>query len=66
MSSKPKNPPASPFPADPDALHRQGDWLWIPLKQIWRDVSAKPEEIVRQQFIRRLVEDYGYSLVQMD
>jgi type I restriction enzyme M protein len=26
----------------------------------------KPEEIVRQKFIRHLVEHYGYSLGQMD
>lgn len=65
MAAKLK-PPPTPFPADPDKLHQEGDWLWIPLKQEWRDVSAKPEERVRQRFIRRLVEAYGYSLVQMD
>jgi type I restriction enzyme M protein len=29
-------------------------------------VSAKPEEVVRQSFIRHLIDHYGYSLVQMD
>jgi type I restriction enzyme M protein len=38
----------------------------IPLRKEWRDVTNKPEEIVRQKFIRALVEHYGYSLEQMD
>jgi type I restriction enzyme M protein len=65
-TKKPKATPSTPFPPEADALHREGDWLWIPLRHDWRDVRAKPEEIVRQHFIRRLVEDYGYSLDQMD
>ena len=32
----------------------------------WRDVSAKSEEIVRQTFIRHLIDHYGYSLAQID
>lgn len=40
--------------------------MWIPLRKEWRDVSAKPEEMVRQRVIRTLVEHYGYSLDQMD
>lgn len=63
---KPTHQPSLPFPPTPDALHQEGDWLWIPLRREWRDVSAKPEEIVRQRFIRTLVEHYGYSLDQMD
>lgn len=65
-TTKPKTVPATPFPADPDKLHQQGEWLWIPLKSMWRDISSKPEEIVRQGFIRHLVENYGYSVDQMD
>jgi type I restriction enzyme M protein len=63
---KPKANPTGPFPPVSDTLHRDGDWLWIPLRSEWRDVSAKPEEIVRQTYIRHLVESYGYSLDQMD
>jgi type I restriction enzyme M protein len=63
---KPKANPATPFPAAADTLHQAANWLWIPLCAEWRNVSAKPEEIVRQTFIRHLVDHYGYSLVQMD
>ena len=62
----PKHQPSQPFPAIPEGLHQEACWLWIPLRKEWRDVSAKPEEIVRQKFIRTLVEHYGYSLDQMD
>ncbi len=65
-TKKPKTGPKSHFPTDAGTLHREGDWLWIPLRSEWRDVSAKPEEIVRQNYIRHLVENYGYSLNQMD
>lgn len=36
------------------------------MRKEWRDVTTKPEEIVRQKFIRTLVEHYGYALEQMD
>ena len=62
---KPKAAPATPFPAGPETLHREGDRLWIPLRQEWRDVAEKPEEIVRQRFIRHLCDEYGYTLEQM-
>jgi type I restriction enzyme M protein len=65
-SKKPIAAPATPFPKNPDELHCEGKWLWIPLRNEWRDVSDKPEEIVRQRFIRHLCDNYGYSLVQMD
>ena len=65
-TKKPTHHPSLPFPTTPEALHMEGHWLWIPLRNEWRDVSAKPEEIVRQKFIRTLVEHYGYSLEQMD
>ncbi len=65
-AKKPKAGPATPFPTAPDALYRERNWLWIPLRGEWRDVSAKPEEIVRQTFVRHLVDHYGYSLAQMD
>lgn len=65
-TKKPTQHPSLPFPLTPDELHQEEHWLWIPLRKEWRDVSAKPEEIVRQKFIRILVEHYGYSLDQMD
>lgn len=65
-TKKPAYTPSLPFPTAPDALHQEGHWLWIPLRKEWRDVSAKPEEIVRQKFVRTLVEHYGYALDQMD
>lgn len=65
-TKKPTHQPSLPFPSTPDALHQEGHWVWIPLRKEWRDVSAKPEEIVRQKFVRTLVEHYGYALDQMD
>lgn len=65
-TKKPTHQPSLPFPMTPDALHMEGHWLWIPLRKEWRDVTTKPEEIVRQKFIRTLVEHYGYALDQMD
>lgn len=63
---KPTHQPSLPFLPAADELHQEGSWLWIPLRKEWRDVTNKPEEIVRQKFIRALVEHYGYSLEQMD
>jgi len=65
-SKKPTAAPTAPFPADADALHQEGNWLWIPLRNEWRDISGKPEETVRQRFIRHLCDHYGYVLEQMD
>lgn len=59
-TQRPKDRPGAPFPGMADALYQQGDWLWIPLRDEWRDIANKPEEIVRQQFIRALVDHYGY------
>lgn len=64
-TKKPKTAPATPWPATPETLHTDGDWIWIPLKSEWRDSTGKPEELVRQKFVRHLCENYGYSLDQM-
>lgn len=40
------------------------EYIFAPLKNKW--LEAKPEEKVRQQFICDLVNDYDYSLEQMD
>lgn len=37
--------------------------IYAPLKEKW--LESKPEEIVRQKYICRLVNSYGYSLLQM-
>jgi type I restriction enzyme M protein len=65
-TKKPPTAPTAPFPTTHDTLHRVGNWLWIPLRKEWRDVTTKPEEVVRQKFIRVLVEHYGYDLGQID
>ena len=68
MSTEPKPwvPPHADFPEGNDPyLHRMGRWLWIPLSREWRDVSSQPEELVRQDFIRHLCDELGYSLDQM-
>ncbi len=65
-TKKPTTSPATPFPAGADSLHQVGNWLWIPLRKEWRDVTTKPEELVRQKFIRVLVEHYAYDLAQID
>lgn len=64
-TKKPKAAPATPWPAAPDAIHQEGTWIWLPLKGEWRDSTGKPEELVRQKFIRHLCENYGYALEQM-
>ncbi|MCL6478774.1 MAG: N-6 DNA methylase [Peptococcaceae bacterium] len=64
---KPSHLPDTHFPVNGnDELHRIDDWLWIPLKGEWRNIATKPEEIVRQRFIRHLHLDYGYAMEQMD
>lgn len=62
--AKPKKPPISPF--NDGRPHQEDHWLWLPLKDEWRDVRHKPEEIVRQHFICHLVQQMGYTLGQMD
>ncbi|MEZ5875595.1 MAG: N-6 DNA methylase [Hyphomicrobiales bacterium] len=63
---RPAVKPATPWPADPEKLHQEGSRIWIPLKGQWRDSTGKPEEVVRQHFVRHLCEQYDYSLDQMD
>ena len=48
-------PRAAKPPAQQPVPKRDGDWRWIPLRNEWRDVRGKPEELVRQDFIVRLV-----------
>ena len=55
--------PSTPFPAE--GLHRHGSLAWAPLRG-WVDVARKPEEVVRQLWLRRLHLEGGFSLEQMD
>ena len=45
-------------------LRIEGNKIYAPLKDKW--LVIKPEEEVRQKYICRLVDSYGYSLDQMD
>ena len=38
--------------------------IYAPLKDKW--LVLKPEEKVRQTYIKRLVDSYGYTISQMD
>ena len=64
--SKSRTAPATRNPASSSPPKGPGDWVWIPLRNEWRDVTDKPEERVRQEFILHLHNDYGYSFEQMD
>lgn len=66
MNSASRKPPIEPFADGGKSCHRDGDWLWLPLRNRWSEVSHKPEEIVRQEWIRRLVIEGGFELEQMD
>ncbi|MBI2928783.1 MAG: N-6 DNA methylase [Verrucomicrobia bacterium] len=49
----------------PLALRRDGKGkIWSHIRQTW--FVEFPEEVVRQQFVCKLVNDYGFSLDQMD
>ena len=42
----------------------EADKIFAPLKNKW--LVMKPEEVVRQKYICRLIDSYGYSIEQMD
>ena len=64
--SKSRNVPVTRSPASSGPPKGSGDWVWMHLHGEWRDVTGKPEERVRQEFILHLHNDYGYSFEQMD
>src|SRR6266699_5946170 len=66
MTPAPPRPPAEYFADGGKSCHRVGNWLWIPLRNRWSDVPHKPEEVVRQEWVRRLVVEGGFELEQMD
>jgi len=45
-------------------IDKKKNKVFAPLKN--KELDAQPEEIVRQEFICKLVNEYGYSLKQMD
>ena len=44
-------------------IKRENGKIFCPLTNSWH--IEKPEEKVRQEYIKKLVEEYGYSLEQM-
>jgi type I restriction enzyme M protein len=59
-----RKPPATDF--DVEGPHVDGQWIWVPLRQRWVDITHKPEEIVRQAWVHLLVMEGGFDLGQMD
>ena len=66
VKRKSRSVPATVNPASSRTPKGPGDWVRMHLYDEWRDVTGKPEERVRQEFILHLHNDYGYSFEQMD
>jgi type I restriction enzyme M protein len=49
--------------AKPDQLQVRGNEIFSPLRQKW--VSLTPEEMVRQQYLKVLVDEYGFTYDHM-
>ena len=64
--SKSRNVPATRSPASSGPPKGPGDWVRMHIHGEWRDVTGKPEERVRQDFILHLHNNYGYTFQQMD
>ena len=64
--SKPRTAPTTGYPASSGPPKEPGDWVRMHLYDEWRDVTGKPEERVRQDFILHLHNNYGYTFEQMD
>ena len=58
-----KQPAPQPY-AKPDQIQIRGNQIFSPLRQKW--VPLTPEERVRQEFLFVLINEYGYSLDQID
>lgn len=48
---------------EPIVVRRQAGKIWSHIRQDW--FIEFPEELVRQQYVCKLVNDYGFSLDQM-
>ena len=64
--SKPRTAPTTGYPASSGPPKEPGDWVRMHLYDEWRDVTGKPEERVRQDFILHLHNNYGYTFEQVD
>ncbi|MBI1746247.1 MAG: N-6 DNA methylase [Acidobacteria bacterium] len=53
-----KKPAPQPY-AKPDQIQIRGNEIFSPLRQKW--IPATPEEMVRQQYLQVLVEEYGFT-----
>ncbi|ADG99178.1 N-6 DNA methylase [Segniliparus rotundus DSM 44985] len=65
MPAKPKAPKTD-FAENGSACHRSGSLIWQPLRSTWVDITHRPEEVVRQEWVRRLAVDGRFDLAQMD
>src|SRR3990170_7901543 len=55
---------AAPQPyAKPDQIQIRGNEIFSPLRQKW--IPLTPEEMVRQQYLQVLVEEYGFTHEQI-
>jgi len=63
---RPTQKPSTPFSVDGTGVHTSGDWVWVPLRDKWVDCTHKPEEKVRQEWIRKLVREGNFDLAQID
>ncbi|MBM4163289.1 MAG: restriction endonuclease subunit M [Lentisphaerae bacterium] len=61
MAKKKQEP--QPY-AKPDQIRIEGNKIFSPVRKTW--VQLTPEELVRQEFLFVLMEEYGYSLDQID
>ena len=58
-----KKPEPQPY-AKPDQIQIRGNQIFSPIRQKW--VQLTPEERVRQEFLFVLINEYGYTLDQID
>lgn len=63
---RPTQKPLSPFSDNGTNIHTSENWVWVPLRDKWVDCTHKPEERVRQEWIRRLVTEGNFDLTQID
>src|SRR4030043_439356 len=59
-----KNKPAAQPYAKPDQIQIRGNQILSILRQKW--VALTPEERVRQEYLRVLMEEYGYKADQIE
>lgn len=50
--------------AKPDQIQIRGNQIFSPVRQKW--IPLTPEEMVRQQYLQVLLDEYGFSLDEID